>query len=309
MTTEAQVTPAVQTEVEAEQSVQAGYNKVRGNTHEEIRPEVVAKTEEKPAVAETVKMEEAEVVEEPVVFAGLTEPQLKAQLAKAGEVDGLREQVGKTRDQAMGRIGQLEQVVKELRERPAGQAVKLTGAQLKRVKEQYGDLADLLAEDLSEINAPAATVKTDEALAKQLEDKYGPQLLELKQALDKSKSENLEATQRSEMRRVAEKHPDWAAERSTAEFALWKQTLPVKAQQVLVSTWDSDVLIGAFDDYKAWKAKGVKTDTTKQDSTKRLEAAITPKKSSAAPAPAVLPDEQGLSVGYNRIRKRKPLSK
>ena len=300
MTTEDQEVQTQTTE-EAAQSLNAGFNKVRGDTHEEPAEQ---KTEEKIEATPALdpKGEPAAAVEEPIVFAGLTESQLKTQLAKVGEVDTLRDQVSKLRDTVMGRTGNLEQIVKELRERPAGQGFKVSGAQLKRVREGYGELADLLAEDLSEIvSAPAAAAETDADLAKKVSAEFEPKLQELQKKLDESNQRNTQDKQESEMRRVTEKHPDWATERNTSEFKLWKQTLPAEAQNVLATTWNSEVLIKAFDGFKTWKAAGA---TPKPDSTKRLENAITPKSNSAAPAKAVLPDEEGLSVGFNKVRKR-----
>lgn len=216
---------------------------------------------------------------EPILFAGLTESQIKAALAAASEVPDLKKQITAVHDKAFGRMGEIQQALKDLRTNPATGAPKtITAAALKRTVAEYPEIAELLAEDLSSIvlQAPAA---------------------EAAPPLDLSAFEKA-----IERKLLTTAHRDWEKLRDSDDFRLWKTTLPPEALNVLNTTYDSETLIEAFDDFKAWRTKAQQAKAEAEATTagakqSRLEAAVAPRGSAAA---SETPDEdKAFEQGFN----------
>jgi hypothetical protein len=294
-------TEATPSAVPAEDSkgLDAGFRKVRGEPTED-RPTSPAATEATPAketATEEVTKPDAqakEVKEEPVVFGGLTEPQLKAALAKAAEVDELRKSLTDVKKDVLGRVGQLQQALKDLPKTPTAAApIKVTKDSLKRLrKEGYGELADALEEDFGALlDAPGSTPVDVESISKGVSEKLDARVTDL--------------SREYEMKLVSISHPDWKEIANSDDFKLWRATLSADMQKQLAATWDSVLLTNTFTTFKTWKANGKKAaDSAKEAKPaqdKRLAAAVTPRGSQAA-SPSRLPDEAGLAVGFKKVR-------
>jgi hypothetical protein len=291
----------------------AGFRKVRSEPTEDrpISPEATETAPKDAATAAPASDKKADdpasgVAQGPVVFAGLTEPQLKAALAKAGEVDELRKSLTDTRKEVLGHVGQLRQALKEAaasKTTGSGAPLKVAKDMLKRLNQDgYEELAEALAEDLSAVlQAPASAGALDlEAITKSVNEKFDARLGELNREYEK--------------KLLTLAHKDWPTVWGSDDFKLWKGTLPAEAQKQLESSWDSVFLADQLTTFKAWKASGktAKTDAAKEDDStkeakqaqeKRLAANVTPRGTKETPQ-ARLPDAAGLSAGFNKIRKQ-----
>lgn len=84
----------------------------------------------------------------------------------------------------------------------------------------------------------------------------------------------------------------------TPEFSAWMDAQAPEVKALAHSNLARDAL-KMLDLYYEHKKADAKKETNKQ----RLAAAVTPQQASSG-GPTVLPDEAGLSVGYNRVKKR-----
>jgi hypothetical protein len=216
---------------------------------------------------------------EPPKLANLTDEQLTELLAKAAEVDKLREQQSKV----FGSLGSLKQSIDALRNqpRPTATAVQVTKANLSKLSEMFPEMAEALASDLSGVlqggSAPDST-----AMEQQLEQKFNQQL---------------QATQmKFEKKVLTAMHPDWQEVVSSTEFSQWRDTLSDEAKQQLETTWDAEIVGSALSSYKDWKSKAVQGQQAKQ---RRLQAAITPRGSAQAP---VTTEDDAFLMGFKKAR-------
>lgn len=298
-TAEAPKTDATTT-VEDSAGLDAGFRKVRGEP--EGRPTSTeateTPTEEATATAAATPPEKVEVAD-PVVFAGLTEPQLKAALSKAGEVDELRKSLTDTRKEVLGHVGQLRQALKEAaaaRTTGSGAPLKVAKDMLKRLNQDgYEELAEALAEDLSAVlQAPASAGAIDlEAVTKSVNDRLDVRVGEISREYEK--------------KLLTLAHEDWPEMWASNDFKLWKGTLSADAQKQLDSSWDAAFLAKQLTAFKAWRKKESTASTSakeaKEAQDKRLAAAVTPKGTHSTTA-SRLPDAAGLNAGFNKVRKQ-----
>lgn len=237
----------------------------------------------------------AQAAKATTLIAGLTEDQLKALLAKAGEVDALKEQLDKTHNKAFGHIGEMQKVLNDLKKASSsGQGGKLTTEKLKRLSAEFPEMAAMLVEDLNEAMGsqgnPAPALDQDQ----------------IQQLVSDGISK---ATQVYEKKLLGIRHPDFVEAFNATDFKLWKTTLRPEAVEVLNTSWDSAVLGDALDAFKSWRKAGEEaalkkaaTDTTtKQRNDKRLEAATTPQGVPATGAPA-LDDDAAFELGFKKAR-------
>lgn len=268
---------------------EAGFS---GTTAEAVAPEV--KTEQ----AEDTKTE-AVVAEEQHQFAGMSTDQLRALLAKASEVDNLKEELVDTRNRIHGRFGEVTSKLNELLKQqqtvtPAG--AKFTAEKFKRLSQEYPEIAEAMASDLSETFAIGST-----ASAADLDTK----LNQVVNFMRSEYEERLAAHDRdSETRRMDKYRKTWREDLSTPDFALFKSQLPPEERQSFEASWDADEIHGVFKKYDEWKDRSVKkiTDAQAQQAakTKRLEQAIQPRGQSTDHSPS---DADAFEAGFNARRK------
>lgn len=229
----------------------AGFAEARGDeppTEAPASEPVESQQEDAPATETSVEAEPA--AEEPL-YAGLTESQLKAQLAKIAEVDEVKAQVR----QAFGKLGELNQKLMAAQSATA----KLNPGQLKRLSSEYPELAALLEEDLGSIAVGQSPSFDPEPIRQELEQKFSGELERMRRE--------------QELKMLSMRHADWQTIRSSDDFRIWEQTLPQDERQKLNDSWDALYVSTMFDQYKAWREKA---HATKHQKNQRLAAAVTP---------------------------------
>lgn len=208
--------------------------------------------------------------EPPKLIAGYTEDELRERLAKADEVDRLREQQSKL----FGKMGAFQQSLEAVKSaRPQQANIALT-----RLAQEYPELAQTLADDLREslVGGSAADA----------------------QAVEKIVSEKLEGVGKTyETKLLSVMHPDWRSIPSMPEFAQWKGTLSPDELRVVDDSWDALSVGEALSKFKSWKAQTIQA---KQQRQSRLEAAVTPR-GTRQPTPS-LTEQDAFEAGFKSVR-------
>lgn len=273
-----------------EAQFEAGFS---GTTAEAVAPEV--KTEPAENAVETARVS----AEEQPHFAGLSAEHLRGLLAKASKVDALESELIDTRNRFHGRFGEVTAKLNELLKQqktitPAG--AKFTADKFKRLSQEYPEIAEAMASDLSETFATGSTED-----AADLDQKINNAV---NHALFVNEQERITRYKKSETLRMNQFRNGWWEEKDAPDFTLFKSQLPPEERQSFDSSWDADEIHGVFKKYDEWKDRSAKklTDTQTQQAakTKRLEQAIQPRGQSTDHSPS---DADAFEAGFNARRK------
>lgn len=263
---------AAQTEEEELASALEGYNSK-------------ARIEEIPA--EEVESEQAEeaAIEE-VAPALSLEDELKALKEK---VHGMAESSDPAAVRKLhGEIGNINRTLLTLQSAntaetaPAEQAAALV---LKRLSTEYPELAQPLAEDISE------AIQSAMAKAGHTGDISSIVSAEVKQI---RQADAIEA--------LADEHPDYESVRETPAFKAWIATKDAAYQERFYTTWNPAIVSRNLTEFKTQQTA---QSNTREKKHTRLAAAITPQGTNQPGKSSTLPDEEGLNVGYYGNRKRR----
>jgi hypothetical protein len=236
--------------------------------------------------------------DQPKLFAGLTEDQIAAALARSGSLQT-------TVDKMAGRIGQLMQQIEGLRTNPptTQQAQKALDLKLEKLSGAFPELANLLREDLQGLagggspagDLPAATPagitqeQFDAALAERL------------------KATQAEMNEKLEVKVLTILHPDWNKIIRTNEFALWRDNVLGSEQgRALMTSEDSAFISEKLTEFKNWRtaaAEPTPTPTPKPTvRTARLSNAILPT-GGTTPTQPPMTEEAAFISAFNKERK------
>lgn len=165
---------------------------------------------------------------------------------------------------AHGRIGALnDQLLQTMKAKEAeGKPAVLTAPELTRLKGQFPELGEMLGPDLAEWFA-SQTSKQDPTAVQALVEQ---EIAKAREAMDKR---NLE----ERMEALEEEHPDAPQVIRSPEFAAWRLTLTADQQASLDRATSPYVVAKKLTAFKEWRDTEAKA---KQQSKKRLEAAVTP---------------------------------
>lgn len=253
---------------DAAKNVEAGFlQATKGIEFNLAQPEPEPELKEEDVEAEKKEAEARQLI------AGLNEDQLKTVLAYASSVPEIRESLKAETQKLYSKVGNLQQALNALKSQQPSAPAKLTKEAFGRVGEELPELAERLAEDLSNILLERTVTQT------QPSEKFDPAPLEdrFSQELEKAKQD---LVARSEMRLLENYHPDWKQKTELPEFNLWQATLPPEEQKELNETNDGLLLAKKLSAFDAWRGK-----TPKQNKeTTRLSAAITPQGVPTQPA-------------------------
>lgn len=278
-----------ETAVSDDAAFAAGFAQARG----EEPP--AAELEEQQTDTPTEETQQA-APEPQAVLAGLTEDQLKALLAKAGEVDAVKADFEQRVRQAFGKIGEVNSEVKALvqrMEQGRGNGVKLNADSLKRMHGEFPEMAEMLAQDLSDAFAGQGGGQVDPAAI----DKIVTERLSAKEA---------EIERKIEKRFLKRAHPTWEQDVVSDDFRLWKDNVLPKDQAALLdNSWDSDFVGEKLTEWKAWKVKTAEArevkERTKEVKQNRLAAAVAPQ-GAASGGPPTINEDDAFMRGFKAVR-------
>jgi hypothetical protein len=280
--------PVLADDGEDDGGFEAGYASTNGEVGNTELPD----DEEAAPVEEEVKPEATpEPTPAPVVKIGRwTEDELAERFA---ELESLK----KGTSTIAGHIGNIQQ-------RLSGQGRKtLTPDDLKKVREEYGDeFAVALAEDLNAAGLGGATGPTQAEIDQIVSARMEQRTNELERKFEK----------RLVLRthRDADEHFSSIGEDGSVvhgpkalEFRAWLATQPKDRQELVASSWDSDVMIAALSDFKASKtppATPAPTPAPAAARTSRVARAVAPQGAGAATPPSEDPFEAGYKAAKGR---------
>ncbi len=240
-------------------------------------------------VAKAIEQEPIKQEEVKALFAGFTEDEVKSAFSKAQQFDELNSRLTKTHDTAFGKIGQLEQTIKELKQAKESTST-FTKDSFKALAEYLDDddMATALAQDLSSLHMGGQQqAEVDyNAINASFEEKF--------LAMSQSFTSQTDANKRDfETKLLTIQHPDWETVNASDEFTNWKATLKQEARDTLNTTWDGSVLGNAFTSFKTWQAK--KTDIADKKQQRLQDGVLPSSTSSRTQAPADDAFNQGLT--------------
>lgn len=220
-------------------------------------------------------------------FTGITEDEWKDVLAKANRYDELQERLTKTHDKAFGKIGQLEQQLRELEafKSTQGTSSAITKDTFKNVAEYFADeeFAEKLAEDLAGIQFGGQNNNSQE-------------FADFRQEFEGYKQE-------AERKILTVLHPDWKEIVVKPEFATWQTTLTdegrAELEQLQTSKWDGLQAAKAVSSYKNWESKKSDIEAKKKE---RLLSAVPAKGAGVTARTSTLDAEDAFNAGLNAVR-------
>lgn len=253
----------------------AGFNDEALKAPAKVAPEPVIEQPKEPEVAEPAKEPTAEEAA-PKAPSPLSEEEIAAFRATQAELPTLKSQL---RD-ANGRIGALNDLLKQVREqkKDEGKPQVLTAVELKRIKEQYPEMAEALTADLADTLAalsPTPTTSPDEITA-----------LVAKQVAEARNAE------RRQM--LTDEHPDWEDIKKGEELWQWIATLPKDEAAAFQNSTNPLYVAKKLTVFKDWRADKAKA---KDKSQERLEAALTPQ-GVPRPGKPTMSDEEAMRKGF-----------
>lgn len=206
------------------------------------------------------------------IYEAMTDDELKAVFDKARMVDELNERLQKTHRDAFGRIGGLEQTIREMKETAKAQP---QAAQLSR--EQFKHLSDYLGEDddglLEALVGDLSALQLGIPLAPNLdvESRFAEEQARI-QAMQQEHEHKLVAMQRDlETKLLGFQHPDWQdynTDPAKAQaFIDWQMTLTEQDRHKIAEAsqnWDGRTLANALTKYKEYAAKKAEHEQQKQ---------------------------------------------
>jgi len=240
-------------------------------------PEIQQEVDQQQAQPEPEQTQEQvqEQVQEPK-YRQITEEEFNKLSSSAAAVEEMRATFGKQVDTAFGKIGGIERFMQQLQQG--------TQAGVEISAEDVADLASEYGDELS-----GAMLKTLQKVASKFKGTG--------QSIDKSEFEQLaEAKARAivesqvdvneELAELSRRHPTWADDRNTPEFAEWAETLTPYERKKFTNSKDADYVSGklsAFYKYRDEKTvASTQADTAAQSRRDRFEQAITPPGDGAA---------------------------
>jgi hypothetical protein len=205
--------------------------------------------------------------------------QLAAMLAKLPKIDELENMTTAEIRKVHGKLGEINRAVLELQKNQGNTgAINLSGVKLKRLQEEYPELAELLSQDLSESGA-AVTEGTQPTV------NFNDEVAKVREDLSKEMQANLLTIQ----------HRDWRGVIQSPDFAAWKQTLPEADQNVLDNSWNAIELGEKLTQFKSYSSQRQAGATQRKQ---RMERAITPKGTTAPIKQLPMTEEDGFAAAF-----------
>lgn len=263
---------------------------------EEVPTQELAKEEAQPQEQAPAEQQPEPEPEKPI-FAGLTETELKARLARIDELDQLRSELATETRKVYGKVGELNGELKQLRELQKHHGA-LSPEALNRLKEDYPDLAEILSVGAGD--APEVRSKPEDVE---------------KLVSERVQAAITETTDRLEQKLISIQHKDWKEIPKTEEFKVWFGSLPKDRAEALWNSRDGDHVVSEITEFKAWRetyrkqqADAQEAERQKQDKQARLEAAAQPSGVAPAAQKAIASEEEAYAqarADAARLRRRR----
>lgn len=231
----------------------------------------------------------------------ITRRQLAEMQGLGQTVQSLALELRKTVDSTNGRIGSIQQTLKEVSAKAAA-GIRPSFDQMEELEEELPEIAAILKRTLERSfgvgNATEPGSEGDPTASGA--DAPGAAVV------DPLESPQVRAILREkELAIVDATHKGWRQLPATAEWQVWQQQLPPTAQHVLATATDSATLNDALDDFKDWAAKRKAAASVSNQRGKRLEhsmPATTGTATAHRPAPS---EDDEFDAGFNSVAGRR----
>ena len=249
---------------------------------EEQQPDPAAAAQDAPAAPAS---EDADA--ELPVLAGLKESEIKALLAKVGELTDYREKTEKTLQQIFGKFGDIQRQI------TAGGSVlskrEINAEALKQLNAEYPEIAGLLAGDLGTLLS--ATPSAGPQITQEQVDAH------IKQSVTEQVTAAVDGVNEQMLSRF---HKDWEDVAKSDDLKLWLGTQTPEYRGQFLESRKAAFISDGLDKFKAWREQ---SQGTRQNNQRRLEAAIPVRRGGGQPGPSALSDEAAFEQGYNKTRR------
>lgn len=306
-----------QIEQEESAALSAGYRKARGEPQDTQTQEPAASQTQEPDAAADKGSADA---------AGATDTDGTATQAGDEQQDAapdpwasipkeVREEFERVRATA-NQVGSAQRHIKELEDqlkelRAAGQAARAaqpasaaptadqiqnaatSGAKWKQMKEDFPEWAEAMEEVLAA--QAAASPGAAHVDVEKLQKEWQAATQELVSSAVAAAEENAY---------VRFKYPEWKKTVNTPEFQTWMQSVAAPDIKALADSDLADDAIRMLDSYAAYSRAAAAKAAAEAKNKQRLNAVIEPAQASSG-GPTILPDEAGLSIGYNRVKNKR----
>ena len=261
---------AVQTDEEILSEIMAGYD-------------TTTVRDEKPPtddVPETIQDESIEDERPEVTIRSLSDElkDLKARVsASQNDPDTIR--------RMHGEIGNINRTLQEIKNPPPAQTVEIDedAAALDEITQEYPELAGPIVKNIKALQDKLSSLSANQHSAP------------IDDIDDRVTRAVQERTQRDAIELLEEEHPDYTAVYKSQEFKTWLSAKPPEYQVRLENTWNPGIVSKGLTEFKNALKKSKEKNT-------RLVSAITPRGVPQKAGSSVLPDEDGLMIGYNSVR-------
>lgn len=290
MTTETVEKEVEQTAEQAEESLKAGFNKVRPETP---APDTALTPE--PAAEETP----APVVATPAATPAVPNPvdtRLAAYDARMRKMEG---HIGGLNSKLTDALAAAKAATAAGSQAPTSEqitAAPVGSPKWKQLKEDFPEWGEGVEELFAGQAAEIATIKKSIPASVDVEGMQA----RIAAAEQKAAAAEEKAAAAEEKALVRTVHRDFVQVVNSSEFRTWMAQQPPE-NQALAESASADDAIKLIDSFKEHQATAVQAAARVQKQNSRLAAAA-PVKGTSVGQPRTLPDEAGLSVGFHKVR-------
>lgn len=232
----------------------------------------------------------------------ITKRQLAELTSVGASVAALQAELRKTVDSTNGRLGSLQQTMKEVREQ-AAKGIRPSFDQMEALDEAFPELAAVIKRDLG--RAFGQGQETQPEAGANDGDASGAQAPGAAPDFNPLEAPEVRAALRdAQLAIVDAKHEGWRQLPATPEWQTWHAQLPETAKELLRTTGDAATLNDALNDFKGWKQKQAAQASASNQRGKRLEHAIPATTGSAAGRAAVPSDDDEFEAGFKETARR-----
>jgi hypothetical protein len=216
--------------------------------------------------------------EEPIIEEfGMTASQLRERLAQIDQIDAIKQRIETDFSKVYGKFGEVQRV---LQQQGPGRLNKVA---LKRIREEFPELASRLEEDLADSIGAAGPAPDFKELVEERLQQVSTDLIK-----------------RYEERLLARDHPDYKKIATDPDFDKWiAEAADEDTKKQIRESTDSIWLSGRLTEFKEWRQK--REESTKS-SAKRLERAVAPE--GRAPRSPKRTDYDDFLAGFKSARKQ-----
>jgi hypothetical protein len=212
----------------------------------------------------------------------------------------LQGELRKTVDSTNGRLGSIQQTLKEVKEQ-ASQGIRPSFEQMEALEEEFPELAATLKRDLTRIFGRGNETQPEG----QDGDASGAAAPGAAQTTNPLDAPEVQAELRkAQLAIVDATHAGWRQLPATPEWAAWQNQLPPQAQELLRTAKDAATLNDAIADFKDYQQRQAAAASASNQRGKRLEHAV-PATTGSSTGHAHVPNEdEAFEAGFKRQSRR-----